>query len=134
MAPVSLEGKRELLRVTVPKAYLERAKGQFKEPLDLDGILRGEGEDDVVDSKEGDQQEGGLGQAPADTNLLWYPAPPHGHSSESPHLPHCRGQQRCPKPLRFYLLFWRISNPHILITQGQPPTLSDHAPHQEKKM
>lgn len=87
MAPVSLEGKRELLRVTVPKAYLERAKGQFEEPLDLDGILRGEGEDDVVDSKEGDQQEGGLGQAPADTDLLWCPAPPHGRSSRAPPAP-----------------------------------------------
>lgn len=42
---------------------LEGAQGQFKEQLDLHGTLWGEGEDNVVDAKERDQQEGGLGQA-----------------------------------------------------------------------
>lgn len=51
----------------VPKTYLEGAQGQFEEQLDLHGILWGEGEDNVVDAKERDQQEGGLGQAPGDT-------------------------------------------------------------------
>lgn len=51
----------------VPKTYLEGAQGQFEEQLDLHGVLWGEGEDNVVDAKERDQQEGGLGQAPGDT-------------------------------------------------------------------
>lgn len=42
---------------------LEGAQGQFEEQLDLHGVLWGEGEDNVVDAKERDQQEGGLGQA-----------------------------------------------------------------------
>lgn len=62
-----LSSQGVLVSVTVPKTYLEGAQGQFKEQLDLHGVLWGEGEDNVVDAKEGDQQEGGLGQAPGDT-------------------------------------------------------------------
>lgn len=99
MASVSLEGESELRRSTVPETYLERAKGQFKEPLDLDGVLWGEGKDDVVDSKERDQQESGLGQAPADTERLWCPAPPHPHSSTSPTRPDRRTPAAVPPHL-----------------------------------
>lgn len=66
--PLPSEETENSRKSQFPETYLERAKGQFKEQLDLHGVLWGEGEDDVVDSEEGDQQEGGLGQAPADTD------------------------------------------------------------------
>ena len=71
------------LKVAVPVAYLEWAKGQFKKQLDLHGILGGEGEDDVVDSEEGDQQEGGLGQTPGDREALQSRATPHPQAPPS---------------------------------------------------
>lgn len=79
---------------TDPKAHLEWAKGQFKKQLDLHGVLGGEGEDDVVDTEEGNQQEGRLGQAPGDTGThchscaasLWPPSCQQGHISSSAHL------------------------------------------------
>lgn len=45
--------------------HLEGAQAQFKhQPLSLAHVLGGEGEDRVVDPKEGDEQQGGAGQPP----------------------------------------------------------------------
>lgn len=68
--PKDTENSSFQLAAPVLEAYLEWAKGQFKKQLDLHSVLWGEGEDDVVDAKEGDQQESGPGQAPGDTERL----------------------------------------------------------------
>lgn len=90
------------LKVAAPGAYLEWAKGQFKKQLDLHGILWGEGEDDVVDSEEGDQQEGGLGQTPGGKEALQSRATPHPQAP-----PSCltTGGSATVSPLLVYLAF-----------------------------
>jgi len=51
------------------RAYLERSEAQFKDqPLPLADILRREGEHSVVNTKQGNEQEGGARQTPEHTH------------------------------------------------------------------
>lgn len=55
--------------VTAVKAYLEGSQSQFKDQsLLLADIFRGEGEDSVVNTKQGNEQEGGACQTPTHTD------------------------------------------------------------------